>query len=185
MAIDGEDIVLVHSRLGLTVRLVEYGRLSAEEFEYLLLRSEEAVPCTGDMSFSQVVSSGRVFLYQMLGHKMEIRAQLPCILQVEEHAPGHQRGAAGVRPGHHPASCRGYRDLLRHSPSGRTSSGGTGASCASCGAAGSRSGSTAPCGRRWRTVPRRLNKFSIHTGFRGCGFLGPSSPHPGSTVVAG
>lgn len=53
-------------------RLVYYGKVSAEEFEYLLLRSKGIVGCTGDMSLTQVLSSERIFMYEILEHKKEL-----------------------------------------------------------------------------------------------------------------
>jgi len=56
----------------LKVKLIHYKKLSAEEFEYLLLRSERIVGCTGDMSLTQVLSSNRIFIYEYLEHKGDL-----------------------------------------------------------------------------------------------------------------
>ncbi|KAI5187780.1 hypothetical protein NEHOM01_2361 [Nematocida homosporus] len=52
-----------------TARLVPYENLSPEAFEYFLLKSELVAGCTGDMSFTQVISSKRIPVYECLTHK--------------------------------------------------------------------------------------------------------------------
>ncbi|KAI5187504.1 hypothetical protein NEHOM01_2227 [Nematocida homosporus] len=52
-----------------TVRLVSYANLSPEAFEYFLLKSELVAGCTGDMSLTQVLSSKRIPVYEVLPHK--------------------------------------------------------------------------------------------------------------------
>ena len=51
------------------MKLVLYDMLSPEMFEYFLLKSEDIAGCTGDMSLTQALSSGRVPIYQQLIHK--------------------------------------------------------------------------------------------------------------------
>lgn len=54
--------------MNLRVKLVHYSQLSPVEFEYALLKSERVAGCTGNMSLSQVLSSGRVPIYECLIH---------------------------------------------------------------------------------------------------------------------
>jgi hypothetical protein len=50
-------------------RIVRFRALSPEAFEYFLLKSKRAAGCTGDMSISQVLSSKRIPVYELLSHK--------------------------------------------------------------------------------------------------------------------
>ncbi|KAI5148073.1 hypothetical protein ENBRE01_0087 [Enteropsectra breve] len=52
------------------ISLESYKILGREEFECVLLGSEELAICTGDMSLTQVISSGRIAFYQALIHKL-------------------------------------------------------------------------------------------------------------------
>ncbi|KAL0265834.1 UNVERIFIED_CONTAM: hypothetical protein PYX00_011552 [Menopon gallinae] len=54
---------------GPVFEVVSYVQVTEPGFEYLLLRSGEIAGCTGDMSVSQVLSTGRVMAYQCLSHK--------------------------------------------------------------------------------------------------------------------
>ena len=58
------------------VKMVMYKTLSPVEFEYLLLKSGRVAACTGDMSATQVLSSGRVIVYGTQPHKEDFYAAL-------------------------------------------------------------------------------------------------------------
>lgn len=62
--------------MNVRAKLVHYEELSPCEFEYALLRSERVVGCTGDMSMSQVLSSGRVPIYECLDHNEDFLRDL-------------------------------------------------------------------------------------------------------------
>lgn len=72
---------------GPVFQLVCYGQVTEPEFEYLLLRSGEIAGCTGDMSVSQVLSTGRIMVYQCLGHKEAFVYRLE---EVWKSVNGHQ-----------------------------------------------------------------------------------------------
>lgn len=61
---------------GIRVRVFRYEGLTSEEFEYALLRSERVAGCTGDMSLTQVLSSGRLFVYLVFEHKRRLVSNL-------------------------------------------------------------------------------------------------------------
>lgn len=52
------------------MKLIPYDHLSPEEFEYLLLKSDYIMGCTGDMSVTQALSSGRMIVYEIRQHKL-------------------------------------------------------------------------------------------------------------------
>ncbi|WUR03707.1 uncharacterized protein VNE69_06028 [Vairimorpha necatrix] len=58
------------------IQIKTYPVLSKYEFDFLLLKSEEIVGCTGDMSISETISSNRIFVYQTLSHKLNFRRML-------------------------------------------------------------------------------------------------------------
>lgn len=51
------------------MKMVYYDSLSPEEFEYLFLKSEYVMGCTGDMSVTQALSPNRMIVYETLPHK--------------------------------------------------------------------------------------------------------------------
>lgn len=70
---ESESILYLNmKKIGARVKLVHYSQLSPLEFDYALLRSEGVAGCTGDMSLSQVISSGRVPIYERLSHKKRL-----------------------------------------------------------------------------------------------------------------
>lgn len=72
-----ESILYLYIKdIDLRVKLVHYSQLSPSEFEYALLRSERVAGCTGDMSLSQVLSSGRVPIYECLEHNRNFLGSL-------------------------------------------------------------------------------------------------------------
>jgi hypothetical protein len=62
---------LLVKKHSLTIKLVQFKQLSREEYDYLLLRSERMAGCTGDMSFSEVISTNRIPVYDCLVHKID------------------------------------------------------------------------------------------------------------------
>lgn len=65
----GDDITVLDVGVkGVRVKAVHYSQLSPLEFEYALLGSGPVAGCTGNMSLCQVLSSGRVPIYECLKH---------------------------------------------------------------------------------------------------------------------
>ena len=62
-----DDVFAYMTLFDVTVKIIFYERLSPEEFEYLLLNSEDIAGCTGDMSITQVLSSKRMIIYEISG----------------------------------------------------------------------------------------------------------------------
>jgi hypothetical protein len=56
-----------------TVYISSYTMLHKFEYDFLLLKSEEIIGCTGDMSISEGISTNRIFIYQTLSHKLNFR----------------------------------------------------------------------------------------------------------------
>lgn len=56
-----------------TICILSYTMLNKFEYDFLLLKSEEVIGCTGDISISEGISTNRLFLYQTLSHKLNFR----------------------------------------------------------------------------------------------------------------
>lgn len=74
---EDEFIIYLNTKeIDVRVKVVSYEQLSPSEFEYVLLKSERVVGCTGDISLSQVLSSGRVPIYECLEHNRNFLTDL-------------------------------------------------------------------------------------------------------------
>lgn len=58
------------------LRIIHTGAMSHEEFQSLLLYSEDFVACRGNQSFSEIVSAGKIFFYDGLLHTADFLKDL-------------------------------------------------------------------------------------------------------------
>lgn len=70
------DTPYIYSYNGHKFRIIGYKSFKGKEFEYLLLKSEDILFCTGDMTLTEALSSGRVPLYEALPHKVTLENNL-------------------------------------------------------------------------------------------------------------
>ena len=56
------------------ISIIFYESLPNSVFLWAINRSEDVIGCTGDDSFSRVISMGKIPMYHALGHKKELKA---------------------------------------------------------------------------------------------------------------
>jgi hypothetical protein len=69
IAVERSDVQMVYLPWA---RIVRFHALSPGAFGCFLLRSKRAAGCTDDMSISQVLSSKRIPVFELLSHKRQL-----------------------------------------------------------------------------------------------------------------